>query len=94
MSWRRGVRSSSSDRSPMNVQRIMAKHPSPIELLELDIDLRIADLWAEIIEVDEWSVDVVVALMRAAYGEGYCDALTEEEPGVLCRDHGDVAPVP
>ena len=77
----------------MNVQRIMAKHPSPIELLELDIDLRIADLWAEIIEVDEWSVDVVVALMRAAYGNGYCDALTEEEPGMLCRDHGDVVSV-
>ena len=89
----RGVRSSSAVRSPRDVQPT-AKHPSPIELLELDIDIRIADLWAEMVEVDEWSVDVVVALMRVAYGEGYCDALTEEEPGVLCRDHGDVAPVP
>ena len=69
----------------------MAEHPSPIELLELDIDLRIADLWAELAEVDDWSVDIVVALMRAAYGQGYRDALTEEEPGVLCRDHSDVA---
>jgi len=77
----------------MNIQRTMAEHPSPIELLELDIDLRIADLWAETVEVDEWSVDVVVALMRAAYGEGYCDALTEEEPSALCRDHGNVVSV-
>ena len=89
----RGVRSSSAVRSPRDVQPT-AKHPSPIELLELDIDIRIADLWAEMVEVDEWSVDVVVALMRAAYGNGYCDALTEEEPGALCRDHSDVAPVP
>jgi len=26
--------------------------------------------------------------MRAAYGKGYCDALTEDVPGALCRDHG------
>ena len=26
--------------------------------------------------------------MRAAYGKGYCDALTEENPGSLCADHG------
>ena len=26
--------------------------------------------------------------MRAAYGKGYCDALTEELPGSLCADHG------
>ena len=29
---------------------------------------------------------------RAAYGKGYCDALTEDEPGSLCRDHGYVVP--
>jgi hypothetical protein len=68
------------------------KKPSRIELLELDIDLRIADLWAEALEVEEWSLDVVAALMRAAYGKGYCDALTEDEPGALCRDHGYVVP--
>ena len=66
------------------------RRPSRIELLELDIDLRLADLWAEAAEVDEWSLDVVAALMRAAYGKGYCDALTEDEPGSLCRDHGYV----
>jgi hypothetical protein len=26
--------------------------------------------------------------MRAAYGKGYCDALTEDAPGSLCHDHG------
>ena len=28
------------------------------------------------------------AFIRAAYGKGYCDALTEESPGALCLDHG------
>jgi hypothetical protein len=70
----------------------MAKRPSRIELLELDIDLRLTDLWAEAAEIDEWGLDVVAALMRAAYGKGYCDALTEDEPGSLCRDHGYVVP--
>ena len=56
----------------------MAKRPSRIDLLELDIDLRLADLWREAAEIDEWSLDVVAAFMRAAYGKGYCDALTEE----------------
>ena len=35
--------------------------------------------------------------MRAAYGKGYCDSLTEDSPGSLCVDHGyrvpDRAPV-
>ena len=70
----------------------MARRPSRIELLELDIDLRLADLWGEAMAVDEWSIDVVAALMRAAYGKGYCDALTEADPGSLCRDHGYVVP--
>ena len=66
----------------------MRKWPSRIELLELDIDLRLADLWGEAGEVSEWSLEVVAAFMRAAYGKGYCDALTEDAPGTLCRDHG------
>ena len=69
-----------------------AEFQSAIERLELDIDLRLADLWAEALAVDEWSIDVVAALMRAAYGKGYCDALTEDDPGALCRDHGYVVP--
>jgi hypothetical protein len=26
--------------------------------------------------------------MHAAYGKGYCDALTEDDPGSLCVEHG------
>lgn len=66
----------------------MAKHPSRIDLLELDIDLRLADLWREAADISEWNLDVVAAFLRAAYGKGYCDALTEEAPGSLCHDHG------
>lgn len=66
----------------------MAKHPSRIDLLELDIDLRLTDLWREAAEIEDWSLDVVAAFMRAAYGKGYCDALTEDDPGSLCAEHG------
>ena len=66
----------------------MAKHPSRIDLLELDIDLRLTDLWREAADISEWNLDVVAAFLRAAYGKGYCDALTEEAPGSLCHDHG------
>ena len=66
----------------------MATHPSRIDLLELDIDLRLADLWREAAEIGEWSLEVVAAFMRAAYGKGYCDALTEDTPGQLCHAHG------
>ena len=66
----------------------MANSPSRIDLLELDIDLRLADLWREAGEIQEWSLDVVAAFMRAAYGKGYCDSLTEDAPGALCVEHG------
>ena len=66
----------------------MAQAPSRIDLLELDIDLRLADLWREAAEVPEWNLEVMAAFMRAAYGKGYCDALTEDAPGSLCHDHG------
>ena len=59
----------------------MSKRPTRIELLELDIDVRLADLWAEAAEVGEWNLEVVAAFMRAAYGKGYCDALTEDDQG-------------
>ena len=66
----------------------MATRPSRIDLLELDIDLRLADLWREAAEIGEWNLEFAAAFMRAAYGKGYCDALTEEAPGSLCLDHG------
>jgi len=66
----------------------MAKRPSRIDLLELDIDLRLTDLWREAAGIEDWSLEVVAAFMRAAYGKGYCDALTEDIPGTLCEEHG------
>ncbi len=66
----------------------MSDRPSRIDLLELDIDLRLADLWREASEVGEWNLEVMAAFIRAAYGKGYCDALTEDDPGSLCHDHG------
>jgi hypothetical protein len=66
----------------------MAKRPSRIDLLELDIDLRLADLWREAADIGDWNLEVVAAFMRAAYGKGYCDALTEDNPGSLCEEHG------
>jgi hypothetical protein len=62
--------------------------PTRIDLLELDIDLRLTDLWREAADVTEWNLEVVAAFMRASYGKGYCDALTEESPGSLCEEHG------
>ena len=76
----------SSDGGP--TLRNVGKRPTRIDLLELDIDLRLTDLWREAADVQEWNLDVVAAFMRAAYGKGYCDALTEELPGSLCEDHG------
>ena len=35
--------------------RAMAKRPSRIDLLELDIDLRLADLWREAADIGEWN---------------------------------------
>ena len=46
----------------------MPKRPSRIDLLELDIDLRLADLWREADDVDEWNLEVVAAFIRAASG--------------------------
>lgn len=66
----------------------MSRTPTRIDLLELDIDLRLSDLWREASEVQDWNIEVVAAFMRAAYGKGYCDALTEDAPGSLCLDHG------
>ena len=66
----------------------MNQAPTRIDLLELDIDLRLTDLWREACEIGEWNLDVVAAFMRAAYGKGYCDALTEDDPGSLCHEHG------
>ena len=73
---------------PLAYARNVSREPTRIDLLELDIDLRISDLWREAVDVSEWNLEVVAAFIRAAYGKGYCDALTEESPGELCMEHG------
>ena len=74
------------------VRSLVAMQPTRIDLLELDIDLRLTDLWREAAEIGEWNLEVVSAFMRAAYGKGYCDALTEDAPGSLCLEHGYEVP--
>jgi hypothetical protein len=83
-----GIRKSPSTVRPCFYFVAMPKRPSRLDLLELDIDLRLTDLWREAIDVNEWNLEVVAAFLRAAYGKGYCDALTEDAPGSLCHEHG------
>ena len=59
-----------------------------ISLLEMDIDLRLLDLWSDAEEVEEWNLQSVSAFMRASYGKGYKDALEEEVPATLHREPG------
>jgi hypothetical protein len=59
--------------------------------LALDIDIRLRNLWRETTDVDEWDLKTVAAFIRAAYGQGYIDALKEDTQGQrakLCTDHG------
>jgi hypothetical protein len=57
--------------------------------LELDLDLRLLELWQYLpADGDAAEPELVSALIRAAYGCGYTDALKEETPGSLLREHG------
>ena len=57
------------------------KDPSRIDLLELDIDMQLIDLWREAQDVVEWDLNIVALYIRAAYGKGYMDACYEEARG-------------
>lgn len=70
----------------------MSVNVDRITLLELDLDTRLHDLWREAGDVDEWTLQMVAAFMRAAYGAGYVHALSEPVRGQLCRDHGYQTP--
>ena len=63
-----------------------------LDRLELDIDLRLHALWADTIDIGDWTLDKVAKFMRAAYGQGYRDALAEAERGELCKAHGYAIP--
>lgn len=73
--------------------------------LEADVDARLAELWlmawergtsiAEAMGLSQDLADQVGALLRAAYGRGYCDALIEEKKGrrgELAKAHGYLSP--
>jgi hypothetical protein len=64
--------------------------------LAMTIDLRLADLWAEVFEVEQGKLDVELLawFLRAAYGQGYTDALRESRRGQLCLDLGYTVPDP
>jgi hypothetical protein len=64
------------------------RQPTRTELLELDVDLRLNALWRGAEDIENWNLETVGAFIRAAYVTGYSDALGEESPGTLCRDHG------
>lgn len=68
----------------------------PRELLELDVDLRLVELWRSAETVETWDLAKASAFMRASYGLGYGDALREtpSERGKLARDHGYRVPEP
>jgi hypothetical protein len=54
------------------------------------LDLRLASIWSELFEVppEQWTHDLIGWFLRAAYGQGYCDAMVEPEAGALCRELG------
>ena len=60
------------------------------DTLAMAIDLRLADLWAEIFDLGNQPIDheLLGWLLRAAYGQGYTDALRETQRGQLCLDLG------
>jgi hypothetical protein len=64
-------------------------------LVELDIDERITYLWEAVdIAVKKGNLtdlDIIGGLLRAAYGQGYVDALKEPR-GKLQRDNGFQVP--
>jgi hypothetical protein len=66
--------------------------PTAADLLHLDVDTRLgAYLWTQLWE-DEWDEEMVSTALRFAYGLGYSDALTENQRGKLCLDHGFAVP--
>lgn len=64
------------------------------EDLATAIDVRLADLWAEVFEIEPGKLDAELLgwLLRAAYGQGYTDALRESTRGQLCLDLGYSVP--
>lgn len=62
--------------------------PTRIELLELDIDVRLPLLWREMLEIEKWDLESASACVRAAFGYGYFQAMTDPDPERFFREHG------
>jgi hypothetical protein len=66
----------------------MALEPTGEDLLNLDLDARLADLWVLIWRIDASADEILAAALRMAYGMGYRDALIEQPRAKLYLDHG------
>lgn len=72
----------------------MVERMANLEGLELDIDLALRWLWIELDKdvqagrLTEEDLVLVVAYVRASYGQGYIDALNEETPADLATRRG------
>ena len=64
------------------------------DVLATAIDVRLAELWAELFELhpDQIDTELLGWFLRAAYGQGYTDALRESRRGQLCLDLGYAVP--
>jgi len=64
------------------------------DILATAIDVRLAELWAEVFELQPEQIDMELLgwFLRAAYGQGYTDALRETQRGQLCLDLGYAIP--
>ncbi len=60
--------------------------------LRLVIDQRLFELVTQACEVEEWTFDLAVAYMRAAYAAGHGDAMREDDPSMLYRGRGYAVP--
>jgi hypothetical protein len=66
------------------------------DTLATAIDVRLAELWAELFELhgEQLDLELLGWFLRAAYGQGYTDALREAQRGQLCLDLGYAVPDP
>lgn len=66
--------------------------PARMSRFQLELDTRMLELWQVIDDSDELTLELVACLLRAAYGRGYVDAVSEPDPGALLREHGYKVP--
>jgi hypothetical protein len=68
----------------------IAQPPASREQLASVLDARLTEIWAELFQVprERWDHELIGWFLRAAYGQGYCDALREPAGGSLTRELG------